>query len=132
MSLLLDTHAWVWSVTGSGRLSSRGKAAVRKASTEGGLLLSAISVWEVAKLVEKGRLRFDRAVESWIEKALEMPGLTLVPLTPAIACRACALPPPFHDDPADQIIVATARMEGATLLTADDRIRRYPHCQTVW
>ena len=132
MSLLLDTHAWVWWTTGSDRLSSRGKAAVRRAAAEGELLLSAISVWEVAKLVEKGRLQFDRDAESWIEKALEMPGLTLVPLTPAIACRACALPPPFHDDPADQIIVATARMEGATILTVDERIRRYPHCQTLW
>jgi len=132
MSLLMDTHAWVWWVTGSGKLSSRGKAAIRKASSQGELLLSAISVWEVAKLAEKGRLRFDRDTGSWIEKALEIPGLTLVPLTPTIACRACALPPSFHDDPADQIIVATARTEGATLLTVDDRIRRYPHCQTVW
>ena len=132
MKLLLDTHAWVWWTTGSDRLSARGKAAIRRAAAEGGLLLSAISVWEVAKLVEKGRLQFDRDTEQWIEKALEMPGLTLVPLAPVISCRACALPPPFHDDPADQIIVATARMEGATILTVDDRIRRYPHCQTDW
>jgi len=132
MKLLLDTHAWVWWTTGSDRLSSRGKAAVRKAAAKGELLLSAISVWEVAKLVEKGRLRFDREAERWIEKALELPGLTLVSLTPSIACRACTLPPPFHDDPADQIIVATARAEGATILTVDDRIRHYPHCQTLW
>lgn len=132
MKLLLDTHAWVWWTTGSARLSVRGKAAIRKAAAEGDLLLSTISVWEVAKLVEKGRLQFDRDAERWIEKALEMPGLTLVPLAPVISCRACSLPQPFHDDPADQIIVATACVEGATILTADDRIRRYPHCQTIW
>jgi len=132
MKLLLDTHAWIWWTTGSSKLSSRGKAAVRKAAAAGDLFLSAISVWEVAKLVEKGRLRFNLDAESWVGKALEMPGLTLVPLTPAISCRACALPPPFHDDPADQVIVATARAEGATILTVDARIRRYPYCQTIW
>ncbi len=132
MSLLMDTHAWVWWMTGSDRLSPRGKTAIRKAAAENRLLLSAISVWEVAKLVEKGRLRLDRDVQTWIEQALAIPGLTLVSLTPVIACRACSLPPPFHDDPADQIVVATACVEGATILTVDDRIRKYPHCQTTW
>ena len=132
MKVLMDTHAWVWWITGSDRLSTRAKTAIRKAAGDGHLLLSAISVWEVAKLQSKHRLQLDREVEDWIEQALEIPGLTLVPLTPKIACRSCCLPPPFHDDPADQILVATARMEGATLLTADAKIRDYPHCPTLW
>ena len=74
MSLLMDTHAWVWWMTGSDRLSPRGKTAIRKAAAENRLLLSAISVWEVAKLVEKGRLRLDRDVQTWIEQALAIPG----------------------------------------------------------
>jgi hypothetical protein len=67
-----------------------------------------------------------------VQSALEMPRLRLVPLTPAIACRSTTLPPPFHDDPADPIIVATARQENATVLTADQRIRAYPHCRSIW
>ncbi|MEI7901724.1 MAG: type II toxin-antitoxin system VapC family toxin [bacterium] len=132
MKLLMDTHAWIWWITGSDRLTLRGKSAIRKAAASGELFLSAISIWEVAKLMSKQRIQLDRDTENWVEQALEIPGLTLVPLTPLIACKACSLPPPFHDDPADQIIVASARVEGATILTADARIRGYSHCQTMW
>ena len=73
------------------------------------LLLSAISLWEFAKLLEKRRLAISCDPEEWIREALEMPGLRLVPLSPSVAYRSTILPQPFHDDPADQIIVATAR-----------------------
>ena len=65
-------------------------------------------------------------------EALDMPKLRLVPLTPSIAYRSTVLPPPFHDDPADQIIVATARDENATIVTADERIQSYSHCRHFW
>jgi PIN domain nuclease of toxin-antitoxin system len=61
-----------------------------------------------------------------------MPRLRLVPLSPSVAYRSTILPQPFHDDPADQIIVATAREENATVLTADENIRSYPHCRSIW
>ena len=96
------------------------------------LLLSAISPWEFAKLLEKRRLAVSCDPEEWIEEALAMPKLRLVPLSPVLAYRATTLPQPFHDDPADQIIVSTAREENATILTCDERIRTYPHCRSMW
>ena len=70
--------------------------------------------------------------EEWIREALEMPKLRLVALSPSVAYRSTILPQPFHDDPADQIIVATARHLGATLVTRDRKLRDYEHVQTVW
>jgi PIN domain nuclease of toxin-antitoxin system len=128
----MGTHAWVWWCIGSERLPQKPRKAIQTASSEGRLFLSAISVWEVAKLVSKQRLQLDRDVESWVSEALTIPGLTLVPITPEIACKSCALPPPFHSDPGDQIAVATARSLGAVIATADVRIQRYPHCLTLW
>jgi PIN domain nuclease of toxin-antitoxin system len=89
-------------------------------------------VWEFSKLLEKKRLAISCDPEEWIRVALEMPKLRLVPLSPTIASRSTRLPGPFHDDPADQIIVATAREENATVVTADERIRAYPHCRSMW
>jgi PIN domain nuclease of toxin-antitoxin system len=96
------------------------------------LLLSAISPWEFSKLIEKGRLGISCDPEEWIEQALRMPRLRLAPLSPRIAYRSTVLPPPFHKDPADQIIVATAREEDATILTKDHRILAYPHVRSIW
>lgn len=96
------------------------------------LLLSAISPWEFSKLLEKGRLGISCNPEEWIAEALDMPRLRVVPLTPAIAFRSTLLPPPFHGDPADQIIVATAREENATIMTTDRNIHKYQHVRTVW
>ena len=96
------------------------------------LLLSAISPWEFSKLLEKGRLGISCEPEMWIEQALQMPKLRLVPLTPSIAYRSTKLPAPFHTDPADQIIVATAREENATIITKDQRIQAYTHVRSMW
>jgi len=96
------------------------------------LLLSAISPWEFSKLLEKGKIGISYKPEEWIDIALEMPKLRFVHLTPVIAYRSTVLPKPFHDDPADQIIVATAREENATILTKDKRILSYKYVQSVW
>lgn len=96
------------------------------------LLLSAISLWEFSKLLEKGKIGISCNPEEWIIAALDMPKLRLVGLTPTIAYRSTTLPKPFHDDPADQIIVATAREENATILTKDKRILSYQHVQSLW
>ena len=94
--------------------------------------LSLISIWEVAKKVEKRQLVLDRPVEHWIDVAVARPGLQLVELTRPILIEACRLPGPFHGDPADQILVATARERDAVILTKDDRIRRYAHVRSRW
>ena len=96
------------------------------------LLLSAISLWEFSKLLEKGRLAISCDPQEWMNEALNMPTLRLAPLSPSVAYRSTVLPQPFHDDPADQIIVATARDAKATILTSDPRIRAYPHCRSIW
>ena len=113
-------------------LSRKVKGLIADPSRYEELLLSAISVWEFCKLLEKGRLGISCDPEEWLATALAMPRLRLVPLSPPIAYRSTVLPQPFSSDPADQIIVATAREEKATLLTKDEVIRRYPHVRTLW
>ncbi len=96
-----------------------------------GLGVSAISCWEVAKLVEYGRLELACAVEEWMEQATACPGMQLLELTRQIAIESAKLPGSFHRDPADQIIVATARVYDIPLLTADRRILQYQHVRTL-
>jgi len=132
MLTLLDTHAWVWWVTGDRRLSAGSRRAIERGSAAGSLALSLISVWEVAKKVEKAQLVLDRALDHWIDQAVARPGLQLVELTRPILLESCRLPGPFHGDPADQIIVATAREREAIIVTKDDRIRQYAHVRSVW
>ena len=96
------------------------------------LLLSAISPWEFSKLLEKQRLGISCDPEDWINAALDMPKLQLIPLSPTISYRSTILPQPFHDDPADQIIVATARKENATILTKDEKILAYKNVRSLW
>ena len=96
------------------------------------MLLSIISVWEFCKLVEKRKMGVSCHPEVWIEGALVMPKLRVVSLTPVLVYKSTVLPEPFHDDPADQIIVATAREENAVLLTKDKLIRHYKEVRTYW
>jgi PIN domain nuclease of toxin-antitoxin system len=132
MTYLLDTHVWIWWNMRPQKLSIRVRSLISAVGGHDELLLSAISLWEFAKLLEKGRLAISCDPEAWMEEALQMPRLRLAPLSPPIAFRSTALPQPFHDDPADQILVATARDENAAILTSDRRIRSYPHCRSIW
>jgi PIN domain nuclease of toxin-antitoxin system len=99
--------------------------AIDEAAAIGSLLLSVISVWELGLLESKGRLQLYAPCEQWVRDALAMPGLSLAPLTPEIALASSRLPEPFHGDPADRVIVATARALGARLVTRDTKIREY-------
>ena len=132
MKYILDTHVWIWWNMNPEKLSSAVRKLIEMTRKYEELLLSAISPWEFSKLLEKRRLAISIDPEAWIRLALEMPKLRLLPLSPVLAYRSTILPPPFHDDPADQIIVASAREEGATILTSDDRIRSYKHVKTLW
>ena len=129
---LLDTHAWIWWHTNPKKLSMKVRSIVANPDAYEALLLSAISPWEFCKLLEKGRMGISCDPEKWLHEALDLPKLRIVPLYPALAYRSTTLPPPFHDDPGDQIIVATAREEDATILTADQRIRGYLHVKSLW
>jgi PIN domain nuclease of toxin-antitoxin system len=127
---LADTHVWLWWIADSARLTTKHRS-VLEASRESGIGISVISCWEVAKLVQIGRLALTDSVIEWLSKALAYPGIHLVDLTPRIAVAATQLPGAFHRDPADQIIVATAREYDWELVTADRRIIDYPHVRTV-
>ena len=128
--ILLDTHIWVWWVHRDERLPARLLSFIdrHEHSTLG---VCAISCWEVAKLVERGRLRLPMPTSDWLHAALAYPGVRLLELSPDIAAEACSLPGDFHADPADQIIVATARHHGVGLVTLDERIRRYSRVEVV-
>jgi PIN domain nuclease of toxin-antitoxin system len=128
--ILLDTHIWVWWVNGSPQLTPA-QSAHLEANESKGLGVSVISCWEVAKLVELNRLVLRCPVGEWIAQALAYPGVRLLYLTPRIAIESTQLPGPFHRDPADQIIVATARIRGCPLLTGDARILSYPNAKTL-
>ena len=128
--ILLDTHIWVWHVSESDRLTERQRRVLAARSGEG-LGVSAISCWEVAKLVELGRLALDRPVGEWIAQALLPPEIRLIELTPQIAVASTQLPGSFHRDPADQIIVATARVYDVEVMTVDRRILAYEHVRTA-
>ena len=132
MPSVLDTHAWIWWVTKDRRLSRRARTAIERSSARGELHVSILSVWEMAKKVEKGQLALDRPLDEWLDAALAVEGLQLADLTRPIAVDSCRLPQPFHGDPADQIIVATARAMSATLITRDARLRDYPHVRSLW
>jgi len=132
MKYLLDTHAWIWWNMNPRMLSSKARSVISDGSRYEEILLSAISLWEFCKLLQKGRLCISIDPEQWIETAMEIPGLRLVPLTPSIAYASTVLPGPFHEDPADQIITATAREENATVITKDKRILKYGHVRSLW
>jgi PIN domain nuclease of toxin-antitoxin system len=117
--LVLDTHTFVWMVNKSLRLGAATSKALDEASFEDRLAVSAITPWEVALLVSKQRLNLNSDVMNWVNEALAKPGVTLVELEPEIAVASTRLPFEMHADPADRILVATARHLGATLVTAD-------------
>jgi PIN domain nuclease of toxin-antitoxin system len=134
--ILLDTHVVIWWVTGAlERLSKEGRSALERQQDTpagGGLLVSAISCWEVAMLVQRGRLALNMEVERWLALVAAMPAVRLLPLDPLVAVMATRLPEPFHADPADRFLVAQARHLGIPLLSADSKILAYPHVRGLW
>jgi PIN domain nuclease of toxin-antitoxin system len=123
--LLLDTHVWIWFMLANTELAISGRAAINRAAASGQLRIAAISVWEAALLASRGRIALGRPLAQWLGEAVSAPGLSIEPLLPQIAVEGCCLPEAFHRDPADRMIVATARVTGATLMTRDRRILDY-------
>ena len=123
--LLLDTHVWIWFMLANAELAVTGRQAINRAAASGQLRLAAISVWEAALLASRGRVTLSRPLAQWITEAVSARGLSIEPLLPQIAVEACSLPEAFHRDPADRLIVATARVANATLMTRDQRILDY-------
>jgi len=129
---VLDTHVWVWLVADPRQLSAPAKRLIDRGIRSRELLVSSISVWEVAMLVSHGRLELTMGVGEWVAQAEQLPFLTFVPVNNRIALEAVRLPQFPHLDPADRIIVATAMVFGATLVTRDERLRAHSRVRTVW
>ncbi|MCR6658828.1 MAG: type II toxin-antitoxin system VapC family toxin [Asticcacaulis sp.] len=126
MSLvLLDTHVLIWTITQSNRIGRQTQILLERASSDGNVCISAITVWEIAMLESKGRLNLDRDAEKWLDTIFDEGGLSLIPLAPAISFGSTRLPGSFHSDPSDRIIVATARYLNAQLITEDQSILAY-------
>ena len=124
--LLLDTHAWVWSIEGNTRrVGRKSQALLTRAEGRERIRVSPVSVFEVVALHTSGRLRLSRPAEGWIEDGLSAAGVRLAEVTPSIAIDAGAIPRTALADPLDRLLVATARQLDATFLTADQQILQY-------
>ncbi|MCR2747446.1 type II toxin-antitoxin system VapC family toxin [Limnobacter parvus] len=131
--IAIDTHVLVWLATGTRQLIS--KKAMKRIGEElerGEVWVSTISAWEIAMLVERERLVLSLDVESWLNKINQINAIRFQPVSNKIAIESVRLPGEFHRDPADRLIVATARTMGLALITADEKIQAYPHVNTIW
>lgn len=123
--LLLDTHVFIWFVNGNKELSSSVVKSIVTKLHENEVCLATISLWEIAMLNQRGRIVLEMPCLEWFNKAIEMTRIKLTDLSPGIAYESCNLPGDFHDDPADRMIVATARVENLAVVTRDKRMHAY-------
>ena len=130
--IVLDTHVWLWWISSPEKLSAAALRAVNDAVAGNGVVRSSLSTWELALLVEKGRVQLSITMQDWVRKTESLPFVRFVPMDNTIALRSVSLPGAFHADPADRIIAATALVMGLPLVTKDEKIRAYPHLHTIW
>ncbi|WP_019919202.1 type II toxin-antitoxin system VapC family toxin [Methyloversatilis discipulorum] len=131
--IVLDTHALLWWANGERAQLSAAAASAIDAEMDGGqILVSSMSAWELAMLVERGRVALSMDVASWLDTLSRIDAVQIVPVDSEIAVKSVQLPGDFHKDPADRIIVATARKFAAPLVSADEKIRSYPHVRAIW
>ena len=128
--ILLDTHVLIWARDDSKQLSRTAASAIRRGRNNGGLAISAITLWELASLLDSGKIQAYGTVEASVRLLVE--DVTVRPITPEIAALAAQFPDDYSRDPADRIIGGTARAEGLTLITRDENIRKSPLLRTVW
>ena len=123
--LLLDTHVWLWSQLEPDRLRPATIAIISEAAKRNAIFIAVISIWETALLERAKEIQLQGGVSRWCQNALQRPGIHLIGLSPEIALESVNLPAPMHKDPSDRILVATARVESMTLVTADKLIRSF-------
>jgi PIN domain nuclease of toxin-antitoxin system len=123
--LMLDTHVWIWLVSGADQLRAAAREMIGRVLSRGNVGIAVMTVWEIAQLAARNRLALGMPTLQWVEQAIASSGVPVEPLTPQIAVACNELPDPFHRDPADQMIVATARVTNAVLMTRDRRILDY-------
>lgn len=131
--IVLDTHALLWWASGDReRVTPAALNAIETELIEGQIMISSISSWELAMLVRKGRVALSMDVEEWLSVVSRIEAIRFVPVDNEIAVKSTELPGEFHKDPADRIIVATARKFAAPVVSADEKIHSYPHVRTIW
>ena len=130
--IVLDTHVWLWWLHDPGKLSPDADKLIQQEQVSGALVISAISVWEVAVKVQSGKLAIPMDINRWYELARSYPSTVIEPLSPLDAIASTQLPGNFHKDPADRIIVSLSRRLTVPLLTCDRKILDYEHVVTVW
>jgi PIN domain nuclease of toxin-antitoxin system len=130
--ILLDTHAWVWWLAEPERLTKPAHQAIQRNLASGSVGISTFSTWELALLVQRKRLQLSIDLVEWIAETERIKNVTFYPVNNHIALQSVNLPGSFHPDPADRILVATARHLGATMITGDAKILDYPHVKSLW
>lgn len=130
--IVLDTHAWLWWLSDSPELSAKAKKAINAARKRQEIHISVISTWEVAMLIAKGRLSLGIPIQEWVAKTESLSFVSFAPIDNALALESVMLPGTFHADPADRMIVATARRLNATLISRDKKIHGYSHVKALW
>jgi PIN domain nuclease of toxin-antitoxin system len=130
---MLDTHVVMWWVDGNlKKIPAAALAAINSEHPGGEIIMSSITAWEIAMLVALGRRTLSVEVKLYLENIGKIPGLTFIPVDNEIGIEAVNLPGEFHKDPADRLIVASARKFGAPIVTADEKIHGYRHVRTIW
>jgi PIN domain nuclease of toxin-antitoxin system len=129
--IVLDTHVWWWTISEPAQLSRKARQLITKIPPEQ-IAIASISIWEFAMMVTRGRIELTISPDEWLDYAINKTGLTVLELNSKIALESCNLPGNFHKDPADRIIVATARVSRSQLITKDQKIIKYPYVTTVW
>jgi PIN domain nuclease of toxin-antitoxin system len=130
MRVLLDTCSLLWAVAFPERLTPRTQQVLRLADTE--VLVSVISCAEIARIQARRRIALDRHWKFWFRHYVAVNNWPCLAINLDVMEEAYSLPEPFHSDPADRILVATARLNNCTLLTADRKLLDYPHVKTMW
>lgn len=130
--ILLDTHIWLWLLHDPSNLSVVANRAIEAEESQSGLLVSAISVWEIAVKSSLGKLTLPLPIAQWYTQARTHSGIVIEPLNPLDAIASTQLPGDFHKDPADRILVAIARRYDIPLVTCDEKILSYPNVETIW
>ena len=131
--IVLDTHTLIWWASGDAeQLSAAALQAIESELDDGKIFVSAISAWELSMLVAKGRIALSMDVAEWLSYVGDIEAVRFVPIDNEIAVKSTELPGEFHKDPADRLIVATARKLAAPLVTVDEKIRAYQHVRTIW
>lgn len=130
--ILLDTNVLIWWVGKPDNLSKKATEAMQSAIAENEIIASAISIWEICLLIKKRRLTVEMDIPNYIEKIEALPYLQWVSVDNKIAMRSILLNSALHKDPADRIIMATALIYGAKIVTSDKRIQAYEEVETIW